>query len=63
VPVLRQNLVRHPNDHDTLIALINFNRDAGNFTHALIYAEQQAALAPDDQELAKLILNLRQQVK
>jgi tetratricopeptide (TPR) repeat protein len=63
ISVLRQNLVRHPNDHDTLIAFINFNRDAGNFADALIYAEQLAALAPDDQELAKLILNLRRQVK
>jgi hypothetical protein len=40
--VLTQNLARHPHDRDTLVALIGFYRDAGNFADALRYAEQLA---------------------
>ena len=29
--VLKENLVRHPNDRNTLLALISYNRDAGDF--------------------------------
>ena len=30
-PVLQDSLVRHPGDRDTLLALISFSRDAGEF--------------------------------
>jgi tetratricopeptide (TPR) repeat protein len=38
--ILKENLARHPDDRDTLLALVTFNRDAGNIGAALEYAEQ-----------------------
>jgi Flp pilus assembly protein TadD len=61
--VLKENVVQHPNDRDTLVALIGFNRDAGNFAEALRYAEQLTALTPNDPNLANLIRELRRQAK
>ena len=40
--VLKDSLARHPDDRDTLLALISFSRDAGEFGTALDYAEQLA---------------------
>ena len=60
--VLKENLVRHPNDRDTLQALISFSRDMGNFAVALEYAEQLARIAPGDSSLATLIEDLRRQM-
>src|SRR5207302_10550502 len=40
IRALKQNLVRHPNDRDTLLALLTFNRDAGDIGAALEYGEQ-----------------------
>jgi predicted CXXCH cytochrome family protein len=60
--VLKENLVRHPNDRDTLQALISFSRDMGNFAAALEYAEQLARIAPGDSSLATLIEDLRRQM-
>ena len=59
--VLKQNLARHPDDRDTLQALMSFTRDAGDTAGALAYAEQLAQLEPDDQGLAHLIQDLRLQ--
>ena len=59
--MLKDNLARHPDDRDTLMALISFSRDSGDFAGALTYAEQLARLAPTDQGLAKLIEELRAQ--
>ena len=61
--VLKDGLARHPDDRDTLLALISFSRDAGDPGTALEYAEQLARIAPSDQTIAVLIENLRQQVK
>ena len=61
--VLKDSLARHPDDRDTLLALISFSRDAGDPGTALEYAEQLARIAPTDQTIAALIENLRQQVK
>ena len=61
--VLKQNLARHPDDHDTLQALMTFTRDAGDTAGALAYAEQLARLEPDDRGLADLIQDLRRQLK
>jgi hypothetical protein len=33
--VLKENLARHPIDRDTLLALVTFNRDAGDIASAL----------------------------
>jgi Flp pilus assembly protein TadD len=61
--VLKEILVRRPNDRDTLSALIGFSRDAGDFGTALEYAEQLARVVPADPGLAGLIESLRRQIK
>src|SRR5262249_44772075 len=37
IKTLKENLARHPNDRDTLLALITFSRDAGETASALDY--------------------------
>jgi predicted CXXCH cytochrome family protein len=60
---LRDNLVRHPADPDTLLGLISFSRDAGDFGTALAYAERMAQVTPGNAEVAAIVENLRQQVR
>jgi predicted CXXCH cytochrome family protein len=60
--VLKESLARHGDDRDTLLALVNFNRDAGNPAAALDYAERLARNAPNDRSLAALIDTLRRQI-
>ena len=50
-------------DRDTLLALVSYSRDAGDFGTALNYAEQLARGAPGEPGLTALIENLRRQVK
>jgi tetratricopeptide (TPR) repeat protein len=57
--VLKDNLARHPDDRDTLVALVTFNRDAGDIGAALDYAGQLSRVAPNDHEVARLIDELR----
>jgi Flp pilus assembly protein TadD len=57
--VLKDSLTRHPADRDTLLALISFNRDAGEFATALEYAEQLAKIEPENHELTDVIQDLR----
>jgi tetratricopeptide (TPR) repeat protein len=57
--VLKDNLAKHPDDRDTLLALVTFNRDAGNIAAALEYAAQLIRLAPDERGLADLVADLR----
>ncbi len=59
IEVLKDNLARHPEDRDTLFALIGFSRDAGDAAAALQYAEQLARLEPTNAELKALIETLR----
>ena len=47
-------------DRDTLSALVSFNRDAGDVTAALTYAEQLAKIEPNNAELKALIETLRE---
>ena len=61
IQALKENLARHPNDTDTLSALIGFNRDQGDAAVALDYAEQLARLEPSNVELKALIETLRRQ--
>ena len=63
VVVLKQNLLRHPADRDTLLALISWTREAEDFAAALEYAEQLARLAPEDASVRALVENLRRQTK
>ena len=59
IQALKDNLARHRGDRDTLSALISFNRDAGDFASALLYAEQLAETDPNNAELKGLIETLR----
>jgi len=61
--VLKASLARHPTDRDTLLALVSYSRDAGDFGTALNYAEQLARGALGEPGLTALIENLRRQVK
>jgi Flp pilus assembly protein TadD len=63
IAVLKGGLVRHPEDRDILLALITFNRDAGELPTALEYAERLAWLAPNDREVANLVRSLQDQIK
>jgi tetratricopeptide (TPR) repeat protein len=59
--VLKHNLAQHPDDRDTLQALIGFSRASGDLSGALEYAERLARISPDDQGLAHLVQELRRQ--
>ncbi len=61
--VLKDNVARHPADRDTLLALVSFNRDAGDIVAALGYAEQLNRIAPADPNLTRLIQDLRNRAK
>lgn len=59
---LNDNLARHPNDRDTLMALIGISRNNQDPVSALGYAERLARLVPNDRSIAQLIDDLRRQV-
>jgi Flp pilus assembly protein TadD len=61
--VLKEILARHPGDRETLLALISFSRDAGDFPTALEYAERLANVRPGDPDVNALIETLRRQNK
>jgi Flp pilus assembly protein TadD len=61
--LLKASLARHPDDRDTLLALMSYSRDAGDFASALAYAERAARTMPGDPNLAALIGQLRQQAQ
>lgn len=60
IAILKEGLAKHPNDRDTLAALINFSREAGDINSAVEYAERLARGSPSP-ELARLIEELRRQ--
>ena len=57
--ILKENLARHPDDRDTLLALVTFSRDAGDIGAALEYAEQLSRITPNDRDLTRLTDDLR----
>jgi predicted CXXCH cytochrome family protein len=61
--VLKGNLARHSDDRDTVLALVTFNRDAGDIAAALEYAEQLSRIAPTDPGVARLVADLRARLK
>lgn len=63
VTVLQKSLAGHPGDRDILMALISFNREAGNVISALEYAEQLSRNMPADKGLTGLIHELRLQLE
>jgi predicted CXXCH cytochrome family protein len=62
IAVLKDSSERHPNDRDTLLALVNFSRESGDASAALDYAERLAKVTPDDRALDGLIQELRRNV-
>ena len=50
-------------NRDTLLALVNYSREAGDFASALEYAERLARAAPDDPAAARLIDTLPRESK
>jgi tetratricopeptide (TPR) repeat protein len=60
---LKESLVRHPEDRDTLLALISFSREIGDVGTALLYAERLAVIAPADPNISGLVQDLRRQIK
>ncbi len=60
--VLKEILAQHPDDRDTLLALVSFSRDAGDPGTALHYAERLAAVSPADARLTTLIETLRREI-
>jgi predicted CXXCH cytochrome family protein len=63
ITVLKDVVTRHPDDRNTLLALVSYSRDAGDFGTALEYAERLARVAPGDPNLPALIETLRRQIK
>jgi Flp pilus assembly protein TadD len=61
IKVLTENLVRRPDDHDTLLALISFTRESGDINSALKFAETLEQISPNEQGLAVLLEDLRRQ--
>jgi Flp pilus assembly protein TadD len=55
IAVLTDSLKRHPDDRDTVEALVAFNRETGNVAAALQYAEQLGRTAPADWKVARLM--------
>jgi len=62
IAALKASLDRHPDDRDTLLAIIGFSRERGDIASALGYARQLAALTPNDRNLARLIDELEGQI-
>lgn len=59
IQVIEAALTLHSNDRDLLSALVFFQRDAGNIPAALSAAEKLATIAPEDQGIQRLLLELR----
>jgi Flp pilus assembly protein TadD len=58
--VLRESLLLHPYDRDTLMALAIYERQAGDTGAALGHAELLAELEPDDPSIRDFVAQLRQ---
>jgi predicted CXXCH cytochrome family protein len=61
--VLVDALARVPNNRVILTGLVQMSREAGDLASALQYAERLASLMPNDQELARLVEELRNETK
>lgn len=55
IQALESVLATHPNDRDTLLALVAFQRDAGNLDAARNHARRLAALEPDNPQIQALL--------
>ena len=61
IAALRDNLARHADDRDTLLALISFSREGADIPSALAYAQQLARIAPSDPNVVRLKEELERQ--
>jgi hypothetical protein len=61
--ILKESLAQHPNDRESLLALVTFNRDSGDIGAALEYAEQLSRITPNDPDLTRLADDLRERLK
>ena len=59
IAALKEYSNKQAEDHDILLAVITFSRDAGDPTTALEYAERLARIAPDDREIMSFVQSLR----
>jgi tetratricopeptide (TPR) repeat protein len=59
IAVLARSAIQNPSDRDTLSALVNYSRDAGDMPTALKYAEQLANIFPRDPGIAQIVRELR----
>ena len=57
--LLRATQARHPDDLDTLNALVSIQTEAGDPKAALVYAEKMAVLLPDDPSVRRLLADLK----
>lgn len=48
-------MAKHPNDRDTFMALVTFQRDAGNLGAARDRAKHLAELEPDNSQIRALL--------
>lgn len=55
IQALEAVLAKYPNDRDTLMALVAFQRDAGNLDAARDHVQRLAALEPDNPEVRALL--------
>lgn len=62
IAVLKKVAIQHPQDRDTLMALVTFTREAGEIDAAFQYAEQLALIFPQDRDLSRLIQDLREEI-
>jgi predicted CXXCH cytochrome family protein len=61
IAALKDNLTRHAEDRDTLLALISFSREGADIASALAYAQQLARIAPSDPNVVRLKEELERQ--
>ena len=58
IDVLEANILRHPYDRDSLIALVTFLEQERDFQRALSYAQLLNKLEPDNPQVRQLISEL-----
>jgi Flp pilus assembly protein TadD len=61
ITVLEEAHGRRPADRQVLVGLITFERDKGNFSSAVSYAEQLVQLTPDDPNARAILAQLQGQ--
>ena len=60
--LLERTHKQHPTDWDVLVTLITFERDSGDLTAALTYAQELAALEPSNPQIRALVDDLRKRL-